>query len=143
MKRNILIIFIAIISGIVLTGLFYIKVNTILKETDQKLLTVFQIGVYKNKINALSEAKKYGGIVHKDDNYYRVYIAAYQNDEIISKMENYYHNNSVSYHLRKIKVDEEYLSIINKYEKLLMNSNDHSIYENLNNLLVTKLEEHL
>ena len=107
------------------------------------MITVFQVGVYKNEINALAEAKKYNGIVHKDNDYFRVYIAAYQNNEIINKMKDYYDELGTTYYLRKIKIDEAFLTTINKYEKLLENSNDNSIYNNLNNLLITKMEEHL
>lgn len=142
MKKNILIILIAIILASTLT-LFIIYKFNIRFKIDKNLITVFQIGVYKNKINALSEAKKYNGIVHQDDGYYRVYVAAYQDEAIIEKMEKYYNANNQTYYLRKIKTDNEYISTINKYEKLLQNSNDDSIYENLNNLLVSKLKEYL
>lgn len=142
MKKNLIIILIALTSGAIVTSIAYLKINKILNY-DDNMVTVFQVGVFKNEVNALSEAKKYKGIVHKDNDYYRVYIAAYQNDEIIKKMQDYYNNNGVITYLRKVKTDEEYLNTINKYENLLQNSNDQSIYDNLNNLLINKLEEHL
>lgn len=142
MKKNLLIVLLALICGGAITLFAFFKVNNNLK-IEENMITVFQVGVYKNEINALAEAKKYNGIVHKDDNYFRVYIAAYQNNEIINKMKNYYDELGTSYYLRKIKIDKDFLTIINKYEKLLENSNDNSIYSNLNNLLITKMEEHL
>lgn len=143
MKKIILIILGAIVSGTILTGIIFIKINKALESNEERVITVFQVGVYKNEVNALSVAKKYGGIIHQEDDYYRVYIAAYQNEEIINKMKNYYNENGISYYLRKLEIDEEYLTTINKYEKLLQNSSDDSIYKNLNNLLITKLEDYL
>lgn len=143
MKKNILLILMAIFSGILFTALVFIKVNNVLKNNEEATVTVFQVGVYKNEVNALSAAKKYGGIVHQEEDYYRVYIAAYQDEDIINKMKNYYKESGISYYLRKIEANKEYLLTINKYEKLLQNSNDDSIYQNLNNLLIKKLEEYL
>lgn len=142
MKKKIKIVFSAFLISLFLTLLVIIKINTIFQE-EKKFVTVFQVGVYKNEINALSEAKKYQGIVHKEDGYYRVYVAAYQNDEIISKMKNYYDKNDISIYLRKVKTTDKYLTTINKYEKMLQNSSDESIYPNLNNLLINKLKENL
>lgn len=142
MKKNIVIMVVALISGMAITLLVFFKINNKLK-IEENMITVFQVGVFKNKINALAEAKKYNGIVHEENNYFRVYIAAYQNDEIITKMKNYYDELGTPYYLRKIKIDKDFLTTINKYERLLENSNDISIYNNLNNLLITKMEEHL
>lgn len=141
MKKNLIIILFALICGVVVTAFIFLKLSNNLKEDN--MITVFQVGVYKNEINALSEAKKYNGIVHKEDGYFRVYIAAYQNNEIINKMKGYYDEIGTSYYLRKIKTDEEFLTTISKYEKLLQNSNDKSIYQNLNSLLISKLGEHI
>ena len=142
MKKTLIIIMLALISGIAISFFVYFKINRTFK-IEEDLITVFQVGVFKNKINALSEAKKYNGIVHNDKNYYRVYIAAYQNDEIINKMKKYYDNKGIVTYLKKIRTSEDYLNTINKYENLLQNSNDEEIYPNLNKLLINKLEEHL
>lgn len=142
MKKTLIIIMLALISGIAISFFVYFKINGTFK-IEENLITVFQVGVFKNKINALSEAKKYNGIVHNDKNYYRVYIAAYQNDEIINKMKKYYDNKGIVTYLKKIRTSEDYLNTINKYENLLQNSNDEEIYPNLNKLLINKLEEHL
>lgn len=142
MKKNLIIILSALTLGALLTAFIFLKINLKLKNTE-KMITVFQVGVFKNEINALSEAKKYNGIVHKDNQYYRVYIAAYQNEEIINKMKNYYNANNTSYYLRKVKANEDYIKTLEKYEKLLQNSDDITIYPNLNRLIVSKLGEYL
>ncbi len=142
MKKNLIIILMALLSGFVVISIIFLMVNKPLKE-QENMITVFQVGVFKNEVNALAEAKKYKGIVHKEKNYYRVYIAAYQNDEIIAKMKSYYESNGISIYLKKVKVSQEYLNTINKYENLLQNSNDQTIYANLNELLISKLEEYL
>ena len=143
LKKNLAIVLCAVLCGGIITFGVVLKINSILKIDDKNIITVFQVGVYENKVNALSMAKKYRGIVHKDDIHYRVYIAAYQNEDIINKMQNYYNKQNVYYYLKKIKTDENFVITLNKYEKLLMNSHDDAIYDNLNNLLVTKLEEYL
>ena len=142
MKKNLIIILMALLSGFAVISIIFLMVNKPLKE-QKNMITVFQVGVFKNEVNALAKAKKYKGIVHKEKNYYRVYIAAYQNDEIIAKMKSYYESNGISIYLKKVKVSQEYLNTINKYENLLQNSNDQTIYANLNELLISKLEEYL
>lgn len=144
MKKNFLIIFGAILCGAVISLILFNKIDKKIKLNEsQDLVTVFQVGVYKNEVNAKAALKKYGGIIHVDNDYYRVYVAAYQNDVIIQKMKNYYDAKGIEYYLRKVKTDNEYIKTINKYEKLLQNSSDQSIYNNLNKLLIEQLESHI
>ena len=59
MKKNLVIIFIAIICGGAITLFTLLKVNNNLK-IEENMITVFQVGVYKNEINALK--KKYKNV---------------------------------------------------------------------------------
>lgn len=112
-------------------------------QLQKNMVTVFQIGVYQQLAQARVVAQKEAGIIHHDQNYYRVYVAAYHNPDIISKMEDYYQKQGLKYYLRRVKISPAYLRILTKYEKMLAVSQDESIYPNLNWLLITKFEEYL
>lgn len=136
-KKFFIIIFILCIVGTYAYYKFY-EINNPLNY-----ITVFQSGVYQNSVNAYAEASKNKGIVIKDDDLYRVYIAAYQNDSIIEKMNDYYKKKGIDCRLKQIKVDESYIKLLNKYESMLTISSDESIIPNINNYLITSLESHI
>ena len=46
MKKNLIIILVALISGALVTSIAFLKINNILKY-DDNMVTVFQIGVFK------------------------------------------------------------------------------------------------
>ena len=137
MKSFLLKCLLVIICFFSLTLYFYIIKN------DDKNLTVFQVGAYRNLSNANLKALEKDGIVYKENDTYNVLIAAYSNDDVIIKMQNYYDNLGEEYYLKKIHVDDEYLDLISRYENMILYSSDESIYSNLNKLLISSIEEYL
>ena len=93
MKKTIIMIILAIGVGFTFGFLFLKKFNT---ETITEVSNIksqvyaFQIGVYKNKDNALNAANTNKGIVILDNDIYRVYIAILKDETVEPKFKNYY-----------------------------------------------------
>lgn len=139
-KKFMKVLFLLLILGGVTVFLYYKFYNY---NNPMYYVTVFQSGVYQNSVNAYDEAHKYKGIVIRDDDLYRVYIAVYQDDLIIEKMNDYYKKQGINCHLKQIRVDDNYIKLLNKYESMLTISSDESIIPNLNSYLIMSLESYL
>lgn len=141
-KKNIKIILIGSLIGVIISGIFVYSFY--FKKTNEKnTVSVFQAGVFKDENSAQKKANELNGIVYKDGRYYRVYVAVYKNEEIIARMEEYYKKNDINYYIKSLNVNSDYLNVLNKYEKMLEASNDEEIYDDLNLLLLKKLESNI
>lgn len=132
MKKTIITIILATIIGFTF-GLFFLKklnTETITEVSNIKSqVYAFQIGVYKNKDNAIREANNNKGIVILDNDIYRVYVALLKDQVLINNLKSYYDSIGVNYYLKAINVSSKTDNIINNYETLLNNcdSSNYSI----------------
>ncbi len=124
MKKTIIMIILAIGVGFTFGFLFLKKFNT---ETITEVSNIksqvyaFQIGVYKNKDNALNAANTNKGIVILDNDIYRVYIAILKDETLIANLKDYYNSLGINYYLKAINVSNKTNNIIDNYESLLNN----------------------
>ncbi len=124
MKKTIISIFLAMIVGFTFGFFFLKKFNT---ETITEVSNIksqvyaFQIGVYKNKDNALNAANTNKGIVILDNDIYRVYIAILKDETLIANLKDYYDSLGINYYLKAINVSNKTNNIIDNYESLLNN----------------------
>lgn len=124
MKKTIIMIILAIGVGFTFGFLFLKKFNT---ETITEVSNIksqvyaFQIGVYKNKDNALNSATTNKGIVILDNDIYRVYIAILKDETLIDNLKDYYDSLGINYYLKAINVSSKTNNIIDNYESLLNN----------------------
>lgn len=124
MKKTIIMIILAIGVGFTFGFLFLKKFNT---ETITEVSNIksqvyaFQIGVYKNKDNALNAATTNKGIVILDNDIYRVYIAILKDETLIDNLKDYYDSLGINYYLKAINVSSKTNNIIDNYESLLNN----------------------
>ena len=124
MKKTIIMIILAIGVGFTFGFLFLKKFNTesITEVSNIKSqVYAFQIGVYKNKDNALKEANINKGIVILDNDIYRVYVALLKNQILINNLKIYYDSLGINYYLKAINVSSKTNNIIDNYESLLNN----------------------
>ncbi len=124
MKKTIIMIILAIGVGFTFGFLFLKKFNTesITEVSNIKSqVYAFQIGVYKNKDNALKEANINKGIVILDNDIYRVYVALLKNQVLINNLKIYYDSLGINYYLKAINVSSKTNNIIDNYESLLNN----------------------
>ena len=140
MKKTIISIFLAIIVGFTFGFFFLKKFNT---ETITEVSNIksqvyaFQIGVYKNKDNALNAANTNKGIVILDNDIYRVYIAILKDQTLIDNLKSYYSSIGLNYYLKAINVSSKTSSIIDNYESLLKSCDN----SNYNLILDSMLQE--
>ena len=124
MKKTIIMIILALVVGFTFGFLFLKKFNT---ETITEVSNIksqvyaFQIGVYKNKDNALNSATTNKGIVILDNDIYRVYIAILKDETLIDNLKDYYDSLGINYYLKAINVSSKTNNIIDNYESLLNN----------------------
>lgn len=140
MKKTIISIFLAMIVGFTFGFFFLKKFNT---ETITEVSNIksqvyaFQIGVYKNRDNALNAANTNKGIVILDNDIYRVYIAILKDQTLIDNLKSYYSSIGLNYYLKAINVSSKTSSIIDNYESLLKSCDD----SNYNLILDSMLQE--
>lgn len=140
MKKTIIMIILAIGVGFTFGFLFLKKFNT---ETITEVSNIksqvyaFQIGVYKNKDNALNAANTNKGIVILDNDIYRVYIAILKDETLIDNLKDYYDSLGINYYLKAINVSSKTNNIIDNYESLLNNCDS----SNYNMVLDSMLKE--
>ena len=115
MKKTIIMIILAIGVGFTFGFLFLKKFNT---ETITEVSNIksqvyaFQIGVYKNKDNALNAANTNKGIIILDNDIYRVYIAILKDETLIDNLKDYYDSLVINYYLKAINVSSKTNNII-------------------------------
>ena len=140
MKKTIIMIILAIGVGFTFGFLFLKKFNT---ETITEVSNIksqvyaFQIGVYKNKDNALNAANTNKGILVLDNDIYRVYIAILKDETLIYNLNDYYDSLGINYYLKAINVSSKTNNIIDNYESLLNNCDS----SNYNMVLDSMLKE--
>ena len=140
MKKTILAILLATIIGFTFGFFFLKKLNT---ETITEVSNIksqvyaFQIGVYKNKDNALKEASTNNGLVILDNDIYRVYTAILKDATLIENLKNYYNSIGLNYYLKAINVSSKTSGIIDNYESLLKSCDS----SNYNLILDSMLKE--
>ena len=140
MKKTIIMIILAIGVGFTFGFLFLKKFNT---ETITEVSNIksqvyaFQIGVYKNKDNALNAANTNKGIVVLDNDIYRVYIAILKDETLIDNLKDYYDSLGINSYLKAINVSSKTNNIIDNYESLLNNCDS----SNYNMVLDSMLKE--
>lgn len=79
----------------------------------------FQVGVYNTLESAEEEASNSNGIVVKDKDFYRVYIALATNEELKNEISAYYDKQGISYYIRNLELDKELKSKLSVYEAVL------------------------
>ena len=137
MKKTLMMIILAVIVGFSFGYLFLRKFNNeVITEVSsiKSQCYAFQIGVYRNKENALKAANDSRGIVILDNDFYRVYIALLKDENLIESLKSYYDTNNVNYYLKAIDISDKTSSILDNYEIILKRTsidNYEAIIENM------------
>ncbi len=130
MKKNMLLIFISLIGGVLFTFLFLNKENIYAKE--EYVAYAFQVGAYENLENAENFCKTIdSSIIIKEDNLYKVYLTIYKDMDVVNKMVSFYENNHLNIYLKMLHINKNFYQELDNYEKLLVNSQE-SVYSKIN-----------
>ena len=139
MKKFLLFAFVAILIGGGF-ALYIFKDQVVATDTTETTVSAFQIGVYKNYDNAYKVAVRNNGIVIKEEDLYRVYIALVNKRDSISLLSNYYESIGLSFYLKEITVKKEFIDYMNRYEEMLISSSSDQ-YKEINLNILNKYVE--
>ena len=126
MKKNILCIILAIISGSILGKMTFgryekIDVKNVIKLNNN--VYMLKYGTYNSKEDMkenIVDIQRY--IYIQKDNKYNVYVAVAKNKESINKLKKIY---SKDYEIEKINIsNNEFIQNLDEYEKLIKTTND-------------------
>lgn len=132
MKKNLKTCFLAVIIGILLSSYVFLEYKTD-TEASAKTKTIYllQHSAYKSKENmekSCKDIKNY--FYYKEKNLYHVLIGITSNRDLKDKILEAYEINSNIY-LKKINVEnEEFIENLDKYDKLVMQTNDNTVIIN-------------
>lgn len=147
MKKTLIIILIAIISGIVMGFIFYqrFEINEVVFAKQDYSAKAVQVGVFSKLDNALSIKDLYDGIIVNDENLYRVYINIIKDQEVLSIMKEYYNELGINYYLKDIEISKEFNDILDDYEIILKNQDISNYSLTINSILkeYSKYEENV
>ena len=140
MKKIIFCLLFSALIGVVL-GIYSFKMFN--KDNDVNVYSskdayAIQIGVFEDINNAEKLAGKYGSIIVKDNNKYRVYIAIVKN--MLKETEVFFDNKKIPYYVRSISVSDSFYNYLIDYEKLLKD-NSYSFEDIIKNILIKYKEE--
>ncbi len=142
MKKGIIIILIAVMLG---GGFAYYLFNNIVvkeKDTDKTMVNAFQVGAFTSYDNAVRVAERDNGIVVKDEDIFRVYVAILYDKEAVNKLGDYYNKIGLNYYLRPIYVSNSFIEEIKDNEELLKVSSTET-YVTINSDVLSKYKEML
>ena len=94
----------------------------------------FQVGVYNTLERAEEEASNANGIVVKDNDFYRVYIALATNESLKNEISAYYDKQGINYYIRDLEIDEYLKNKLSVYEAVLS-----SVAESDYSLVINKM----
>ena len=133
MKKIIISITSAIIIGGLLALYFFNKSfqNGNNNSEELRMAQAFQIGAFTKYDNAYNLANQSNGIVIRDNDIYRVYIALLSDKKAINIIKGYYESKGINYYLKNILVSSSFIKEIGIYEKMIIKNNA-STYDVIN-----------
>lgn len=139
MKKYLKILGVSIIFGGLLAYLFYYDINKEVRAISKKeeVITLFQVGVFKDYNNATFFSKTFpSSLIYKDNNYYRVIIAISYHEETKLKLESIYQNSEIEYYEKEIRINKDFIEKISNYESIILKSNKEEVINNVNNSIL-------
>lgn len=147
MKKTLIIILIAIISGIAMGFIFYqrFEIKDVVFANEDDSVKAVQVGVFSDLDNAINMRNLYNGIIVVDENLYRVYIDIIKDNEILKIMENYYKELGINYYLKNIEISSEFSDILDSYEIIFKNQDSSNYQLTIDSILkeYSKYEENV
>lgn len=125
--------------GGLLAYLFYYDINKEVRAISKKeeVVTLFQVGVFKDYNNATFFSKTFpSSLIYKDNDYYRVIIAISYHEETKLKLESIYQNSEIEYYEKEIRINKDFIEKISNYESIILKSNKEEVINNVNNSIL-------
>jgi|GEM_PF-1988130 len=140
MKKKLIPIVSGLLVGILL-GVFFLSdidsnVSSVFKTSINA--TAFQIGVYTDSEKVMAVSKNYSsGVVVKEDEIYRVYIALLTDPELVISMKQYFDTQGIDVYLKQITItNSSFITNLENYEKVLKETENKELYDSVNNQIL-------
>lgn len=140
MKKYVKFLLIAIFIGIVLAFVFYKDITREVRALTKKeeVISLFQVGVFKNESNATNFANTFSSsLVFKDGDYFRVIIAAVYHEEAKKKLEVFFSGEEINYYLKEVRVNKTLIKDVENFEKIILKSDNKEVINNVNNSILS------
>lgn len=139
MKKYLKILLVSSFIGGALAYLFYKDINKEVRALSKKeeVITLFQVGVFKDYNNALEFSNTFASsIIYSDNEYYRVIIAISYHEDVKTKLEIYYTNKEINYYLKEVRVSKDLINKINNFESIILKTHKDEVIDNVNNSIL-------
>ena len=106
------------------------------------IVSIYQLGVYKNYDNALAKARNAkGAIIVNNDDTYQVIGAIASSKTSKDKISLLLKNENLDYYEKEINLDAESKKTIDEYELLINKTDDLEVLKKLNEQLLANISE--
>jgi len=144
MKKYIIILSVALLTGFLLSFIFFNDINREVKAIVKKeeVVYLFQTGVFKDNTNAINYANLYNNsIIYYDGTYYRVIIGVAHNST--KALEEYFTSKGINYYLKEINIDKTFINDISSLENILNNTKKEEVIEKINKEILELFKTYL
>ena len=139
MKKKFYLIILAIFLGGVMA---LITINKFSFNQKTFIVSIYQLGVYKNYDNALAKAHNAKGtIIVNNDDTYQVIGAIASSKTSKDKISLLLKNENLDYYEKEINLDAESKKTIDEYELLINKTDDLEVLKKLNEQLLANISE--
>ena len=139
MKTYLKVVIGAVIIGGVFAYFFYkdISEEVIALTNKNYEVNLFQVGVFKNRDNALNYQDNFASsIIYEDGDYYRVLVGIAYHGENKVKLEAFLTNRGVDYYIKKVKMNEEFIKSLENYETVMLKTDKEEVINNINKAML-------
>lgn len=146
MKKYMKVLLVAILLGGAMAYFFYRDINKEVRAITKKeeMISLFQVGVFKNVSNAQKLASTFNrAIIYYDNLYYRVIMGVAYHEENKVKLENYCNNHNITYYIKEMRIDKTFIEKISNYENLMLKSDKDNVIESINNNILQIFESYI
>ena len=146
MKKFLIPIMLAILTGIVLAKIVFSQYDTPELQTvfnDNEEIMLLQIGVYSSKDSMEENTKSFDYYIYQEqEGLYYVYIGITQSENNLDKIKVIYQNLGYEIYVKKITIDNQaFLEVLQQYDELLTKTDDQEIIKTINGKILKKYEE--
>ncbi len=145
MKKNLVILFIVIVLGVLSGKEIYNKINDVyaLNNRNDNYVYLLQLGVYKNKDSMQHDTADINNkLVLKENNNYYVYVGVSRNKDNLKKISSIYNKMGYNLYYYEKEIDsEEFLENLEQFDLLLLNAKSDFEVESINSVILSSYEE--
>ena len=121
----------------------YDNAETITISKNAKTIYYLQRGVYSTKENMKQNMSSFSRYIYNvENNKYYVYIGITANKENAKKLKAYYKKQGYDTYIKeKITDNDSFISVLNQYDEILLNTKDEGTIATICNQILSKYEE--